>query len=139
MRALPSASLGEGTLVCLCYAGIVEPVERHFAVLGGIQKAAPRCSFVVELRVSAAVCGSSCAGRTFSREKSRLLATRGTCEFREWGFGDLGVPVQGQTLPLRAIGSAWGRAAETVVACSRALCTAPGIHGEGWMVQGEGW
>jgi len=37
MRALPSASLGEGTLVCLCYAGMVEPVERHVAVLGGIQ------------------------------------------------------------------------------------------------------
>jgi hypothetical protein len=48
---VPSASLGEGTLVGLCYADIVEPVERHVAVSGGIQEQTQECSFFVELRV----------------------------------------------------------------------------------------
>jgi hypothetical protein len=49
----PSASLGEGTLVGLRYADMVEPVERHVGVSGGIQEQAVVCSLAgEELRVS---------------------------------------------------------------------------------------
>jgi hypothetical protein len=41
----PSACLGEGTLVGLCYADMVEPVERHGVVSGGIQEKCVVCSF----------------------------------------------------------------------------------------------
>jgi hypothetical protein len=51
MSNAPSASLGKGSLVGLCYADIVEPVERHAAVSGGIQEA-PFVSSLEELRVS---------------------------------------------------------------------------------------
>jgi hypothetical protein len=47
----PSACLGEGTLVCLRYADMVEPVERHGVLSGGIQ----------EESVGGSVCGCGCA------------------------------------------------------------------------------
>jgi hypothetical protein len=62
----PSACLGEGTLVCLRYADMVEPVERHGVLSGGIQQESVRGS------VCGCACGFWCLGRhcgwCFSRE-----------------------------------------------------------------------
>ena len=74
LGSAPSASLGEGTLVGLCYADVVEPVERHVAVSGGIQEEPVVCSFP-ELRVSLREV-SSFAGGASSREASAGLGAR---------------------------------------------------------------
>jgi hypothetical protein len=128
LGSVPSASLGEGTLVGLCYADVVEPVERHVAVSGGIQDQTEVCSFA-ELRVSWLLL-SSIAGGTFSRE--RRLDRPGGSVVQGLGLG-LGFRngVECQTLPSRAIESAERCAAEAVVVQTGSLQCA-GTHGGCW-------
>lgn len=117
LGSVPSASLGEGTLVGLCYADIVEPVERHVAVSGGIQEQTDVCSFV-ELRVSWILLWSI-AGGPFPKEVD-VGRTRG-------GQG-LGFGVEDQTLLMRTIESAVPTVydAQQKRSWSRqALCNAP--------------
>jgi hypothetical protein len=122
--SIPSASLGEGTLVGLCYADVVEPVERHVAVSGGIQEQTDGCSFA-ELRVFGTLL-SSFAGGTFSRELR--LDRPGGPVVQGLGFRDC---VECQTLPSRAIESAVRCAAEAVFVQTGSLQCA-GTHGGCW-------
>jgi hypothetical protein len=61
----PSACLGEGTLVCLCHADMVEPVERHGVLSGGIQEECGGAALAAAREVSGVV---GDAGGAFSRE-----------------------------------------------------------------------
>ena len=138
----PSASLGEGTLVGLCYADMVEPVERHCAVSGGIHDLLPRGRAV---RSSCAGAwrrsrGNGCAGGDVVQgcrplDQGSPSAAQGRESERLRVPSSLLIAdgvVQGVRRccggPLTLLGGA-----QTTRRLSlAALRNAPGTHGEGW-------
>jgi hypothetical protein len=96
----PSACLGEGPLVCLCYADMVEPVERHGVLPGGIQEGASGAASAAA-RVVAGVFVVGSAGGAFP---GRSTGDRGEQD-QESGAGAQGVK-RGRCGPLVLLGGA---------------------------------